>query len=280
MENPWTDPWAGESSGVPSRRYAVCRVAFRLGAIAVGLQSADILIRISALFVQIFGMAMVAANPHAQPAFLNQNFKLLMLTHDDRWGLFIGTPISWLAAIAALLLIGRWRDAGWNRRAVLLAMMNLFDLYLWAAQNARFLGLHIPEIENSWVRYCVGVLQWFELMLFSSLAVDVSAHLGRSDSEKKMQKARSFAMVGLGLWSLLLLIGTRFRPGALPAFRLPVREAYFLALMSEITLALTAFQVMILCLVASRDCSQILQELREGEHEHALLKPQEKGDFE
>jgi hypothetical protein len=256
-------------------------MAFRLGAIAVGLQSADILIRIGILFAQIIGMAMAAANPHAPPAFLNQNFKLWKLTHDQHWGLFIGTPISWSAAIAAYLLIARWRDGSWNRRAILLAMMNTFDLYLWAAQNAKLLGLGVPTIDNSWVAYSVSVLQWFELMIFGSLAADVAVHLGRSDAARKEQKSRSFAMVGLGFWSLVLLIGTHLRPAGLPRFHLPpIREAFFLMLMSEITLALTAFQVMVLCLLASRDCGQILQELRKDDHEHALLKPQADHGFE
>ncbi len=270
MENPSTDPWMPEALPNPTRRYGICRLAFRLGAIAVGLQSADILIRIGSLFVLVFGQAMAAANAHGQPAFLKQNLRLLMVLQDSRWGLFIGTPISLSAAIAAYLLIGRWRDSGWNRRVVLLALMNTFDVYLWAAQNARHLEWAIPAIHNSWVGYCVSVLQWFELMLFGSLAADVAIHLGRAEAEKKEQKSRSFAMVGLAIWSLVLLIGTRLRPGALPAFRLPVREAYFLALMSEVTLALTAFQVMILCLLASRDCSQILHELRDKEQESGL----------
>ncbi len=189
MQSPWTDPWSSEPLDHPSRRYGICRMAFRLGAIAVGLQSADILIRIGSLFVWIFGMVLVAANPHAQPAFLNQNLKLMMMTQDDRWGLFIGTPISWSAAIAAYLLIGRWNDAGWNRRAVLLALMNTFDVYLWASQNSEALGLPVPRIESVWVGYCVGVLQWFELMLFGSLAADVAGHLGRPEVEKKSAKS-------------------------------------------------------------------------------------------
>lgn len=251
MESPWPDPWASEPREDLARRYGITRMAFRLGALAVGLQSANILILIGAFF-ELW------------------EFKL-----DHRWGLIIGTPLSWSAVIAAYLLVGRWRDGGWNRRAVLLAMMNTFDVYLWAAQNSKLLGLGVPAIENSWVAYSVGVLQWFELMLFGSLAADVAVHLGRDAAAAKEQKSRSFAMVGLSLWSLVLLIGTRLRPGGLPRFHLPlVREAYLLWSMSELTLALTAFQVMVLCMLASRECGQVLRELRKGDHEYALLKPQ------
>lgn len=282
MESPWTDPWSEESKAPnPTRRYGLCRVAFWLGALAVGLQSADILIRVVSVFVQVFfGMGMARANGGAQagpPGFLNQNLKLLMLMNDDRWGLFIGTPISWAAALGALLLIGRWRESSWNRRVLLLVMMNLFDVYLWAEHNGPLLGLNVPQIDNSWVRYSVSVLQWFELILFGSLAAEVALHLGRQDAARMEQKSRSFAIVGLGIWTLVLLIGTHLRPGGLPAFQFRVREAYFLYMMSEVVLALTAFQVMILCMLASRDCSQILKELRAREHEHGFATPDEHG---
>lgn len=238
-------------------RYRLCKLGFALASLALGLQCADLALSLGA---QFFGMVDV-----------------WKLVQSPRWRLLVGTPITWSAVLGAYLLLGRWRHASWNRRAGVLMLMNAIDLGFWASDNGRLLGLSIPELQDPWLRYAGSVLQWFELMLFALLAADVSSHLGRPESADGSRLARSFAMVGLTLWFLILLSCTTWLPGRGPVFRIRSLEVYLLILGSQALLAITAFQVTILCSQASRECARLLAELGPADHGDELLRSRSEG---
>ncbi len=233
-------------------RYRLCKLAFGLASMALGLQCADIALSLGA---QFFGMA-----------------DLWKLVHSPRWRLFVGTPITWSAVVGSYLLLGRWRHPGWNRRAGLLALMNAIDLGFWASDNGVLLGFQIPELQDPWLRYAGSVLQWFELMLFASLAAEVASHLGRAEATEASRLTRSFAMVGLTLWFIILLSCTAWFPARFPVFRVRSFEVFLLILGSQALLAISAFQVTILCLQASRECGRLLAELGPPDHGDDLLR--------
>jgi hypothetical protein len=236
----------------PKPRYRLCKIGFTLGAIALGLQCASITINVVALFGGVDELRQLIANP--------------------TWDLLIGTPITWSALIGSVLLVGRWDEPRWKRRAGLLLMMNAVDLAFWTSDNARYLGFAIPELQNPWFRHVGGVLQWFELMLFAGLAGDVLAHLGKERTTEAVVAARSFALVGLTLWAVQLLSFTDWRAGWPPQF-LPLRaDSLLLALGSMVILALTAFQGTLLNARAGRECSALLRQLAQTEQSHELLE--------
>lgn len=236
----------------PKPRYRLCKLGFALGAIALGLQCASISLNIVALFGGVEELQQLVTNP--------------------TWDLLVGTPITWSALIGSYLLVGRWNEPRWNRRVGLLLLMNAVDLAFWASDNARFLGFTIPELQDPWFRHVGGVLQWFELMLFASLACDVLVHLDKTEAVEASVAARSFALVGLTLWAVRLLAFTNWGAGWPPQFRAMRPDALLLILGIEVILALTAFQGMLLNARASRECSALLDQLAKADRSHELLE--------
>lgn len=222
-------------------RYQLCKLGFALAAMALGLQCANLALVLS---FQFFGLPEVG-----------------VLVQNPYWGLVVGTPISWGALVAALLLLGRWQHAAWNRRAGLLFLMNAIDVGLWASDNSRLLGLDLKLLEDPWLRYALSALQWFELMLFASLAAEVAAHLGRTEASDSSRLVRSLASIGVIFWFLILLNCSSWLPGRGPVFRIQSLEIYLLLLGSHALLGITAFQVTILCSQAGRECQRLLVEL-------------------
>jgi hypothetical protein len=239
-----------ETDDDPRARYRILRFAFALGAVALGIQSAEIALH---LFVTFTGDAHIE--------------KLLGL---PGWRYWIGPPITFGAALSAYLTIGRFPDDSWNRRAILLSAMNTFDIGLWVADHAQELNLLNPLVlwvKHPLIREGVYVLQWFELGLFMSLASDLIRHLGRDSAIDLQRTGRATALFGLITWLVGYGMAYAGATGMVRANRRFFRQYHMLKLLSSLLLAMTAFQATVLCLVASRDCARLLANLRRGEHD-------------
>lgn len=253
------DPWPTDDPADLRPRYRLCRLAFGLGALALALQSADIALTIGSRFLEAPELSHLVGHPN--------------------WRLSVGTPITWGAFLSALLLVGRWRDLSWNRRAGLLLLLNALDVGFWASDNARLLGLALPPRRDNWLLHVCLAMQWVELMLFASLASEVSAHLGRPDAAEASRPARTMGLIGLGLWFVTLLACTVLVPGRWPVFQVRVLEVFLLLLASWALMAVMAFQVTVLCAHASRECGRLLSELARDPQEAHLPRPSA-GPFE
>ena len=239
MESPDFGP-DFEKPADPRGRYRALRFAFTLGAIALGLQSADMMITLAGLFGGVR--------------------ELFRIIQDPRVGLIVGGGLSWSAAISAYLLIGGFPDRSWRRRAAWLAVFNTIDVVLWAADNGSMFGFSsISWLQSDWIRNVLRVFQWFELLLFTSLAVDLIAHLGRPEAADTGRFAKGFAALGLTLWALVLFGATRLGTWP-PGFEIRTADVLILWLGGLVVLGITAFLGMLLCALAARESGQYVRE--------------------
>jgi hypothetical protein len=244
----------------PRPRYRVCRIAFGLAALAVGMQAA----------LGLLGLY----------AELGRDLRLRGLLLDPVLSLAVGTPLTWGAVLASLLLIGRFPSPRWNRRAGLLTAMNAFGLLLWASHHAEILrlGKALAFFEDDWVSDGVLVLQWFELILWATLAEDLGRHLSRGPNADSARGARATALIGLIVWGLEFSSYSAVRLGWIRRVNLRViAEIQLLQLIARLLLAAAAFRVTILCIHTSRETRRLLTELDRAERGDALLRPQDEG---
>ena len=238
MESPTFESDPDEPSD-PRRRYRVLRFGFQLGALALGLQSADAILSIAS---QFFGVRELDLELHAPQ--LRQ---------------ILSAGLTCSAAISACLLVARFPDRSWNRRAGLLAVFNSFDILLWASRGKTFLWFAMPEPKLAWCSYFAGGLQWFEMLLYASLAIEFSAHLGREGIQETGRYAKGFALFGLTLWGLVLMGASHLGHG-LPFFQIRSIDVFFMYLAGHIVLAIATFSAMLLCASASRESSRYIAE--------------------
>jgi hypothetical protein len=237
----------------PRLRYRLCRVGFAICAMALILQAADL----SCLLAAIFG----------------DIHRLAVLIREPLWRWIVGTPITWGAVIGSYLLWGRWTDPRWQRRAGLLVLMNLVDGALWIVQHGDALGLRQGDLRHVWLIDQIGSgQQWFEMMLLASLAADLAIQLGKPEAADTARVARSLAMAGAALWLILLVITTDWARGWPFLFRPLTLETYLLRCAANFVLILTDFQVIILCILAARQCGQHLRSLTKADLGHDLLQ--------
>jgi hypothetical protein len=248
------DPPGFETEQIPRSRYRVCRFAFALGAVALGCQSAQIVLHLYASF---------SGDPRIE-----------QLIGQQVWQFWIGPPITFGAALSSYLLIGRFPDETWNRRAIMLAAMNTFDIGLWLSDHSQELNLLHPVllwVQHPLAREGVQVLQWFELGLFMALASDLIRHLGRESAIDLQRTGRATAVFGFLAWLVGYIMLYARASGLVRArgrghWRF-IRQYYMLNLLTRLLLAMTAFQATVLCALASRDCAQLLSELDAGQRE-------------
>ncbi len=215
----------------PGPRLGLARLGFGLAALALGLQCANLVLFLLAQSIRFA--------------------ELRGLLLDPNWDLLIGTPITWGALTASLLLLGVRGPGRWPARAGVLCVLNAFDLLLWLADHGGALRPELAALRDPWIGYVLGVFQWFELLLFGSLALSLARHLGDEQGAEHRSSALAFSLVGLGLWGLGLVSCTVWN-GWPPRFVIVSLEMYLLLAGARLLLALTAFQVTILCLRAAR----------------------------
>jgi hypothetical protein len=222
-------------------RYGLCRTGLALLALACGVMSFDSL-----------------------------GNMLLLLTwrkdlHDfftsPDWYWLAGTTIVWSSLVGSVLLAGRWPQAHWRRRVVLLVLTSLAGVVLWAIRHAVRLGLSEGEPPLEWERLQITLaVRWAWLVVLISLAGDVAEHLGRS-VEALPLRAMAQALLSLGVAVWLVLMLTRWGARGAPPPRVLV-AVWMQWLCLTATRAGTCFATTLLALLAARECSRVLRELR------------------
>ena len=223
-------------------RYRLCQAGFALLALGLGLLCGDAALDFA---YWCSGSPAIAA-----------------LVRDPLWTWLVGAPITWGTLVGSFLLWGRWTEPSWQRRAGLLLLMNGIDLVHWTLRHGDALGLRIGELPHGWLRSQLsGGMGWIELALSATLAADLSVHLGRKEAPDSSRGARALAMVGLVVWGLFFLQHTHWRRWPLRPRNFLTPETYLLLIGQSLLLAITAFQVTALCILAARQCGHYLREL-------------------
>lgn len=233
-------------------RYRLCGTGFALLGLALGLLCIDGMLDLASLFT-------------GHPA-------VHALREDRLWTWLVGAPITWGSLIGSLLLLGRWPEATWRRRAGLLALMNSVDLVSWFLSHNEDLGLGLGRIPHPWLRMHVTMaLGWAELSLIAALAGDVSTRLGMGPARDAARAARAFAIFGALAWGFWFLGQTRWSRWPLgPRGLTP--ETLVAMVGSLLLLVVTSFQVTVLCILASRQCRQVVRDLNRQADGHDLLR--------
>jgi hypothetical protein len=243
----------------PRGRIRLCQFALGLGAIALGLQAAVLTLDVIIWF---------GDDKSLQP--------LRELVQSRGWEWAVGTPLTWGAALASWLLVGRFRERSGNVLALALAIMNTFDVALWLHSHAGELSITfaVPYMHDEWVRRAVGIFQWFELWIFVTLATRVGNELGRREVFDVSRAARATAMVGLAVWSFAFFSFTSLKFGwTRRADRRFLIEMYLLLEFANALLALTAFQATVVLAQVCRACRGHLKHLKRVYDEDELLSP-------
>ncbi len=236
MPDDWTTPID------PSPRYRLCRASFALGALSLGLLALDSLCHLFAMFDDGRDIRQVLDSP--------------------AWEWLVGAPITWGSLIGSILLIGRFDDRLWRRKAVLLALLNSVDLAFWCVDHSQILGLGtIPPNANVDAARLLAspFTNLFELILYGDLAAELLIHLGRNDLLAARKIARLSAWFGMAFWLFFVLqvLGILHAGGPMG------RRALFAQAVLASTFAQTvaSFAVTFLCANACVQCSTLLTEL-------------------
>ncbi len=235
----------------------VARLAFSLAAIAIGFQTADLALHLYTMFTadeQLFGFM-----------------------RRPEYGWYVGTPITWGAALASYMLLAD--SVGSPRRvpALILAAMNTFDLFLWLSEHAVELNVSLPLdfLRDPWLRQASSILQWFELVLFTGLASSAIRRMGGEEPRNGIRRVRATALLGLMVWALNFALRSSIYFGWVRRVNRRVwAEILLLDLFNIALLAVTAFQVTVLCTLTARYLARELRVLRKAEDDYDLLLPQ------
>jgi hypothetical protein len=247
-------PHDSDDPGVPLESW---RLALALAAMALGAQTADLALHAYALVTADHGLFSLLSRP------------------DYAW--YIGTPITWGAAMASYALVALARPGRRRVSAVLLSTMNTFDVVLWLADHAAELRLTLPLdiLRDPWLAQAARVFQWIEPMLFAGLAVDLLRELGRDEPRAAIAGVRSSATLGLLVWAFGFALRSGWMLGWFRhANRRVLAEIQLLGLFSIVLLAATTFQTTILCATAARRAARAARDRRRAELDHELLRPQ------
>ncbi len=178
--------------------------------------------------------------------------------------------------------------ATWQRLAGLLLLFCMLDMVQWSLDHAPEMGLAVGSVGHEWLRSQLSRgMGWLELILIASLACNMSAHLGKTDASESARSVWSMAAVGLLLWIIDLTFRTNWNNWPLgpvvPGPQIRMNQFLLLIIMmigSTILLLVTTFQVMVLCLLASRQCRLFVAELKQSEREHDLLRSRSESEHD
>ena len=173
-------------------------------------------------------------------------------------------PITFGTLIGSLLLIGRWPGAYWRTRTTLLSLMNTVDLGTFVMDHAEVFGLPLAFAGRGGdglafaISHAMGLI---ELLLFASLAAEVSEHLGWPDAEAVARVARLTASISMMLWIMVTIQQLDWRGGFPPRFMRWRMETFLMFLGSLAAQALSSLFVTILCGHACIQCSRVLKDI-------------------
>lgn len=251
-----------DSLAVVGPRYRLCWAGFTLAAMACGVLAFD-----SALM----GLAMFTHEGGPE---------LRLRTPEYLW--MVSTAVAWCGLLGSVLLVGRWREASWRVRTQGLVLAAMAGVVLWACRFADRLGLIEGEPPYAYLAMHGSIgIRWVWLALVAGLAADVAVHLGRSDARSMRGVAQSLVMAGAAIW-IALLLSEGVVQAARAAGRVPLRLWMMLQL-ELLGLAVlrcgASFVVTVVALLAARECSIVLREMRVAEaSREALTGPISQGD--
>lgn len=184
------------------------------------------------------------------------------LVRSRAWA-WADTPVVWFTMLGSYLLWGRWQERGWQRRTGLLCVMSMVDVILWFLDHGQDLGLRFGDVGHHWLRIHLGqALGWAEFALLAGLSSEVMVHLGVSQAAETGRATRSLSATGAAVWMLLFLQQTDWSRWPLEFRRFFPLEAVLLDLGSTMIWTITLLQVTALTMAATRQCNEVLDELR------------------
>jgi hypothetical protein len=228
-------------------RYRACRLGFSLAALACGM------------------MAFHASGFTA--FYLTADHKYRLFFSQDDWLLFATSVITW-SGLAGAVVLGRcWSLPGWRRQTALLVVLSILAAAVWVARHAVRFGLAaepLPYVELL-VRLALGP-RWIWLALLCGLAADVASHLGAPNVRPLRASALATITAGVAFWVMMLLIEIiPFALGAGPVGR-RVMVGIWLQLVGFWGFSTAAaFTTTLLLLVAARECTRLIRELKRAE---------------
>jgi hypothetical protein len=204
---------------------------------------------------------------------------ILQIPH---WKLIEQGVVTLGSLLGVSLLWGRWPDVNWQRRSGLLLLMCLVDLVLGTLENATELGLVDGAVGHDWFRYSLGTaLGWSEFALIATLAADMAAHLGESQSIELAKAVRSLATTGAMVWFMYFYFRTNWNPPLWPLRDHPLNHGtYMLQLGWFVLYAINLVQVTGLSLLASRCCGRALREMDAVDRANDLLPSRSEAGWE
>jgi heme exporter protein D len=234
------------------KTYQLCRLAFIMLAVALGLACFESLLDLFAKF---------------QPG-------LVTWVQSSEFFQWVGAPITWGCLIGATLLWGRWDHVSWQRRAGLFLVMNLVDVGLWFISRADAMGAQAGDFGHEWLRASVGTaLGWGEFALLSSLTCDYLVHLGVEHARESDKSTRSMAATGAMVWLLFFCQATNWRAGW-PLQIQPLRplDGLLVYYGYKLIWTITLIQVTALVVSAVRQSTTVLDEIDREDQDNDLLR--------
>jgi hypothetical protein len=234
------------------KTYQLCRLAFIMLAIALGLASFDSLLNFFARF---------------QPG-------LITWVQKSELYQWVDAPITWGCLIGATLLWGRWDHVSWQRRAGLFMVMNMVDVVQWFIMRADAMGGQAGDFGHEWLRHSIGAaLGWGEIALLSSLTCDYLVHLGVDHARESDKSTRSMAATGAMVWLLFFCQATNWRAGwPLQFQQLRPLDGFLVYYGYKLIWTITLIQVTALVFSAVRQSTVVLEEIDREEQDNDLLR--------
>jgi hypothetical protein len=234
------------------RTYQVCRLGFGITAVAL----------VAACFTSLVSLL----------AFVQH--ELFLWVHQSPLFQLLETPIVWLSLFGATLLWGRWDHVSWQRRAGLLLLMCLVDLACWFVEHGTTFGLENGNGGHEWLRIELGqALGWAEFALLSSLSCAYLVHLGVEQAREYDKSTRSMAVTGALIWLLWFCQQTDWAAGwPLRQARRGGLETMLLWQGTTLIWAITLIHVTALVIKATRQSTQVLEEMDRYAEGHDLLR--------
>ena len=255
------EAWRNQEILEERPRYVLCRIAFILVGIGLGIYCFDIAAQVT--------------------LYLTRDAGILKALRSQWWKWGVGAPITWCTVLGALLLWGRWRDASWQRRAGILLLLNLIDVVTWTVSHGGELGLKIGDFSRyAFLRGEVSqLIGWAEFFLFANLAGEVADHLAADRDLVRLGRAMGpLCAIGATFSFLEFLAMSDKKAGWPPQQGIFNEEVRLLILMNLVLSFAATAQAVLLNLLAARKCGEHLANLKRVEVGEDLLKPRSRLD--